>query len=145
MGRLSTKWVEYWLIEDYQQYQLSTKLVTQVQVSKIERYFVNKEFYKIKKDKSNKKFQCKMKYKVVGPIQFGAICPMKNYSSNEWCLIRPTNKFTKRVVRFGKSINWRFYKGETRTWRERNLISIHLKVEGHSEGWFHHQCNIHYV
>ena len=36
LGKLSTKWVEYWLIKDYQQYQLFTKLVTQVQVRRIE-------------------------------------------------------------------------------------------------------------
>jgi len=27
--------------------------------------------------------------------------------------------------------------GQILTWRERNLISLHLKVEGHFEGWRH--------
>jgi len=30
LGRLLTKWVEYWIFKDYQQYHISTKLVTQI-------------------------------------------------------------------------------------------------------------------
>jgi len=30
LARLSTKWVECWIVKDYQQYHISTKLVTQI-------------------------------------------------------------------------------------------------------------------
>jgi len=30
LGILSTKWVKNWIVKDYQQYQISTKLVTQI-------------------------------------------------------------------------------------------------------------------
>ena len=47
LGKLLTKWVKYWIVKDYQQYQLSTKLVTQITSQNnwriIQRYVISKD------------------------------------------------------------------------------------------------------
>ena len=47
LGRLSTDWVEYWIVKYYQQYQISTKLVTQITSQNnwriIQRYGISKD------------------------------------------------------------------------------------------------------
>jgi len=57
------------------------------------------------KDKSNRMFQYKIKYKVARPIQFHTFHPMKFHSLNESCLIRPASQFTRQAVNFEKSRN----------------------------------------
>ena len=46
LGRLSTDWVEYWIVKDYQQYEISTKLVTKTTSQNnwriIQRYEISK-------------------------------------------------------------------------------------------------------
>jgi len=47
LGILSTEWVEYWIVKDYQQYHISTKLVTQITGQNnwriIQRYGISKD------------------------------------------------------------------------------------------------------
>ena len=39
LRRLSTEWVKYWIVKDYQQYHISTKLVIQIINDKIWRIY----------------------------------------------------------------------------------------------------------